>query len=151
MTAQFLLLTAALASTAAAQESTPASKPTVTVEGCVATENEIPGRKENLAERAGLSEDFILVNAKVVKGRAPAAAKDDTGGVVSNALRPMYEIGGLTDEQLKVHVGRRVRIDGTFSNLARDAAAPKNDDLVELNATTIRQVPGTCTMPVPKS
>jgi hypothetical protein len=148
MTAQFLFLTAALATGAvAAQESTPAPKAMVAVEGCVVTENEIPGRKENLAERAGLSEDFILVNAKVVKGQAPAAADDDTGGVVSAGLRPMYEIGGLTDEQLKIHVGRRVRIEGSFSNLDRDPSHHKNDDLVELSAATIRQIPGACGVP----
>jgi hypothetical protein len=147
MTAELLFLSAALATGVAAQESTPTPKATVAVEGCVVTENEIPGRKENLAERAGLSEDFILVNAKVVKGEAPAVAADDSGGVVSAALRPMYEIGGLTDEQLKIHVGRRVRIEGSFSNLDRDASHHKNDDLVELNAATIRQIPGTCGVP----
>jgi hypothetical protein len=148
MTAEFLFLTVALATGApAAQDPTPAPKPVVVVEGCVATENEIPGRKENLAERAGLAEDFILVNAKVVKGHAPAAARDDSGGVVSAGLRPMYEIGGLTDEQLKIHVGRRVRIEGSFGNLDRGASPPKNEDLVELNATTIRQIPGTCGVP----
>jgi hypothetical protein len=150
MTVPFLFLTAALATgAAAAQQATTPPPPSVSVEGCVVTENEIPGRKANLAERAGLAEDFILVGAKVVKGKAPAVPKDDSGGVVSAGLRPMYEIGGLTDEQLKVHVGRRVRIEGSFGNLDRDATPsdPKNDDLVELNVATIRQIPGNCTMP----
>ena len=142
MTAEMLLL----AALAAAQPT--AEPPLVTVEGCVATEAEIPGRSPNVAERAGLDQDFILTTAKVVRGKAPAVPGDTSGGLVSSALRPMYEIGGLTDEQLKVHVGRRVRIEGRFDNLDSERPSdPKNDDLIELNATTIRQVPGDCSVP----
>jgi hypothetical protein len=162
MQAHFLILTAALTTGAlAAQAPTPrptadapgdrpaatTAMPAVTVEGCVATENEIPGRKANVAERAGISEDYILTSAKMIKGQAPAAATtDQSGGVVSNALRPMYEIGGLSKDQLKSHVGHRVRIDGSFGNVSRAApGAPLNDDLVELTGTSIRMVPGACT------
>jgi hypothetical protein len=144
MTAQMLFLSALLAAGAAAQQ--PA--PQVTVEGCVATEAEIPGRSPDIAERAGLNLDFVLTNAKVIRGAAPAVSADTSGGIVSAALRPMYAIGGLTDEQLKLHVGRRVRIEGRFDT--RDRQTPsdeKNDDLVELNAATIRQVPGDCSVP----
>jgi len=169
MTAAFLILTAALATGTPGQQAqvpapapSPATAPTpspdlpddrlpaaaapaVTVEGCVAAEADVPGRQPNLAERAGLSEDFILTNAKVVKGSAPAAATADTsGGVISQALRPMFELGGLSGEQLKSHVGRRVRIEGTFDNTHREAPAPVNDDLVELTGTTIVQVQGAC-------
>jgi hypothetical protein len=159
MTAQFLILAAALTTGAlAAQAPTPkpdttddrlaptAAAPMVTVEGCVATENEIPGRKANVAERAGLAEDYILTSAKMIKGQAPAAATtDQSGGVVSNALRPMYEIGGLSGDQLKSHVGHRVRIDGTFGNVGRtEPGAPLNDALVQLTGTSIRMVPGAC-------
>jgi hypothetical protein len=170
MTVQILFLTAALAAGAAATQqpatsaprppagsandptAVPTTRPStaalVTVEGCVASENEIPGRKENVAERVGLAEDFILTSAKVVRGQAPSVPRDTSGGLVSAALRPMYEIGGLTAEQLKVHVGRRVRIEGHFGNLDGERPSdPKNDDLIELNAATIRQVPGDCAVP----
>jgi hypothetical protein len=166
MTAAFLILTAALVTGVPGQQAqaplpapapkpssdlpddrVPAAGPLVTVEGCVADENEIPGRQANLAERAGIAEDFILTNANVIKGTAPSTATDDTsGGVVSKALRPMFEIGGLSSQQLKTHLGHRVRIEGTFGNVGRpDGGAPLNDDLVELNGTTIVQVPGACT------
>jgi hypothetical protein len=128
---------------------TPAIPSKVAVEGCVAREEEI-GRKSDMAERAGMAEDFILVRARVLKGKGPVVDKASGAGVASAALQPMYEIGGLTDEQLKVHVGRRVRIEGSFGNLDREApASPTNEDLFELNATTIRQVAGDC--PLPKS
>ncbi len=61
----------------------------------------------------------------------------------------MFKISGLTDEQMKIHVGRRVRIEGSFGNLEQPSvpsdAAPQ-DNLVELNVATIRQVPGDCAL-----
>jgi hypothetical protein len=60
-----------------------------------------------------------------------------------------YGIDGLTDEQLRVHVGRRVRIDGTLGSVDRGAATadPKDSVPLELTVTTIRQVPGDCSIP----
>jgi hypothetical protein len=49
---------------------------------------------------------------------------------------------------LKQKVGRRVQLEGTFENVDRSSATPEPgtpaDDLVEIRATTIRQVAGTC-------
>ena len=143
MTLHVLILAAA--TTAAAPTQQPVVPTFVVVDGCVAAEHEIPGREPNIAERAGAGEDYILTNAVMVKGKPPAELPDDTGGPVSNALRPMYELGGLTDDQLKPHLGHRVRIEGTFTNTNRDPhSGPLNDDLVELTGTSIRQVPGSC-------
>jgi hypothetical protein len=167
MTAAFLILTALVTGAPRAQAQAPspapepaaapaprpssdlpngaAAAPLVTVEGCVAAEDDVPHRHANAAERVGIAEDFILTSAKVLDGTAPAATADASGGVISNALQPMYEIGGLSTEQLKTHVGRRVRIQGTFASTERrDPGAPVNDDLVELNGTTIMQVQGAC-------
>ena len=143
MTGQVLILSVALTTAMVA----PAQVPTfVAVDGCVAAEAEIPGRTPNVAERAGLGEDYVLTRAVVVKGKPPVELPDNTGGAVSNALRPMYELGGLTDDELRPHVGQRVRIEGTFTNINRDPqAGPLNDDLVELTGMSIEQVPGTCT------
>ncbi len=141
MSVPLLFLAAVLASSAP-----PA--PTVSVEGCVALESEIPGRKTTLGERTGLDRHFLLSRSKVVKGKAPAAATD--APPEASAFAPLYKISGLTDEQLKIHVGRRVRIEGSFGSL-EPAAAPAGtadrSDLVELNVATIRQVPGDCAVP----
>ena len=62
----------------------------------------------------------------------------------------MFKISGLTDEQLKVHVGHRVRIEGSFGSLEHPSAPPDTapqDNLFELNVATIRQVPGDCAVP----
>jgi hypothetical protein len=144
MTPHVLILATAVAAAAAATQQ-PTVPTFVVVDGCVAAENEIPGRTPNVAERAGVGEDYILTNAVMVKGKPPVELPDDTGGAVSNALRPMYELGGLTGDQLKPHLGHRVRIEGTFTNTNRDPhSGPLNDDLVELTGTSIRQVPGSC-------
>jgi hypothetical protein len=121
----------------------------VTVEGCVTREADVPGRKPNVAERAGISEDYILTMTKMVKGSAPAggaqARPGDKPTGTTGTAAAMYEIEGIDDEKLKQHVGRRVQIDGTFENAQRPgAAAAVGDDLVQIRGTTIRQVAGEC-------
>jgi len=112
----------------------------VTVEGCVMREADVPGRKPNVAERAGIAEDYILTNSKMIKGSAPGAtpAKQNV----------MFEIEGIDEARLKQNVGRRVQLDGAFENVDRSRAAPEPgtpaDDLVEIRATSIRQVAGDC-------
>lgn len=107
-----------------------------TVEGCLMREADVPGRKPNVAEQAGITEDYILTNAKVVKG--PKASAGAT----------MFEVEGIDDEDLKQHVGRRVQIVGSFENVDRSQATPERatpaDDLVELRGTSIRAVAGEC-------
>jgi hypothetical protein len=163
MSVQLLFLAAALATAAplgqqptsaspkpssnADRLSTPAIPPKVTVDGCVATESEIPGRKVSLGERVRLDRHFLLFHSKVVKGQAPASSPA-TGEAA--AFGSLYKISGLTDEQLKIHLGRRVRIQGAFGNLEQassPAGTSDRSELVELNVTTIRQMPGDCSVP----
>lgn len=126
----------------------------VTVEGCIMREADVPGRKPNIAERAGIAEDYILTSTKMIKGSAPRATTQprpgDTPTGTSGTRAAMYEIEGINDEQLKQHVGQRVQIEGTFQNVDRATATPEQrtpaDDLVELRGTTIRKVPGDCSM-----
>ena len=126
---------------------------TVTVEGCLMREADVPGRRPNVAERAGIAEDYILANAKMIKGSAPETgtaqrSREETPTGTAGTTGTMYEIEGIDDERLKQHVGRRVQIDGTFENVDRARATPEKrtpaDDLVELRGTTIRQVEGEC-------
>jgi hypothetical protein len=124
----------------------------VTVEGCVMREADVPGRRPNVAERAGVAEDYILTSTKIIKGSAPGstgqAHPGETPTGTSGTQAAMYEIEGINDEQLKQHVGRRVQIDGTFENVDRARTTPERgtpaDDLVEIRGTTIRQVAGNC-------
>jgi hypothetical protein len=88
-------------------------KSTVTVEGCLVREQDVPGRKPNVAERAGVMEDYILTNTKIVKGTAPEQASTAKPGepVGTSAASPMYDVKGIDDEQLKQLVGKRVHDD----------------------------------------
>jgi hypothetical protein len=124
----------------------------VTVEGCVMREADVPGQRPNVAERAGIAEDYILTRTKIIKGSAPGstgqARSAETPTGTSGTQAAMYEIEGINDEQLKQHVGRRVQIDGTFESVDWAKATPERgtpaDDLVEIRRTTIRQVAGNC-------
>jgi hypothetical protein len=126
----------------------------VTVEGCLMPEADVPGRKPNVAERAGVAEDYILTSTKMVKGKAPQGATTaetrpgETPTGTAGTQGPMYEVEGIDEQRLKQHVGRRVQIEGTFENVDRARATPERgtpaDDLVEIRGTTIRQVAGEC-------
>jgi len=120
-----------------------------TVEGCLRTEKQVPGRSPNVAERAGVMEDYILTDAKVVKGTAPAMRTPSASNqAATGTAGTMFEVTGIDDEKLKSHVGKRVQVDGRFdSSDARTAGASAQDrieDLVEIDGTTIREVAGTC-------
>jgi hypothetical protein len=114
----------------------------VTVEGCLVKEEDVPGRKPTVVERAGLAEDFILMNAKVIKGNP------DTPVGTSGANTTMYEVKGFGAEQLKAHVGLRVQIDGSFAKPEQpsDSAQPRNpaENLMEIRGTAIRPATGDC-------
>jgi len=121
---------------------------TVTVEGCLVREQDVPGRKPNVAERAGVMEDYILTNAKVVKGSAPKSASaapkagEPTG--TSGSASTMFDVKGIADERLKEFAGKRVQIEGKFDDLDRSATAKTGDDLVNIDGTVIRAATGEC-------
>jgi hypothetical protein len=133
----------------------------VTVEGCLMLEKDVPGREPNVAERAGVMEDYILASARVVKGTAPqtadatrAAGQPATGQPGSDAARtsgggaqslaPMYDVKNLDGDRLKPLVGKRVQIEGRLSDTNRNEAAGSTKDLVDIQGANIREVPGQC-------
>jgi hypothetical protein len=127
--------------------STQAAAATVTVEGCLVREQDVPGRKPSVVERAGVAEDYILTSAKMIKGSAPqASAQAKPGRPVGTAgsQAPMYDVKGIDNDRLKPLVGRRVQIDGTFADLTKDPSAGPTEDLADIHGTTIRQVAGEC-------
>jgi hypothetical protein len=103
----------------------------------------MPGRKPKVTEQPTASEDYVLINTKIVTGTAPSAAASG-----SRTVAQMYKVDGITDGQLKWHVGRRVQIDGSFDHVDRAAASSEEgtsaDDLVEIEGSAIKQVAGDC-------
>jgi len=135
--------------TAAAGTQDRAQTQTVRAEGCLKREADVPGRKPNVAERAGVSEDYILTGTKMVRGSAPAGSTA-TGEAASRgtaAASMMYQVKGLSDDELKSNLNKRVQIEGKFEDLDRATAPDRNSpnaDLVDLRGTTIKQISGTC-------
>src|ERR671913_992845 len=141
------------------------SMATTTIQGCVYKEQDIPGRSPNVAEKAGVMEDYILVTAPAgmsatagTSGTTPPATAGTTGtaGAGMSGTKA-YKLEKIADEQLRAVVGKRVevtgRVDaekgdtatGTASTPARDAnVGPDKIELPEFEVTSMKEVEGTC-------
>ncbi|HEX5108812.1 MAG TPA: hypothetical protein VFV95_10215 [Vicinamibacterales bacterium] len=141
-------------------------KTTATVVGCVYREKDIPGRAPNVAERAGILEDYILAETssypsqpggKGAAGTTGAGAPAATG--TSGAAGAMYKLEFVDDAKLKSLVGKRVEAVGRIDAEEGDSPAPapgtttsKTDKIIgrdqvnlsEFEVSTIKEVAGTC-------
>ncbi|CAN5725927.1 hypothetical protein BH24ACI5_BH24ACI5_16200 [soil metagenome] len=140
---------------------------TRTLQGCVYKEADVPGRTPNVAERAGVLEDYILVASNdtpaATAGRAgttpPATA--GTSGTTGMSGNKAYKLEKIDDEKLRAVVGKRVEVTGRLDAERHDTAgaaatgtagAPARDkslgpdqiELPEFEVTSIREVEGTC-------
>jgi len=119
----------------------------MTIVGCLKEEKDIPTLKPNMAERAGITEDYILTEVK-------AAPSNPVSGL---ALGTMYEIEGIAESELKKHLGHQVEIQGrldtsssgTSSSAASSTAPTGTDsrdraDVPDFNATSLKMVSATC-------
>ena len=143
-----------------------AQQPTTTLTGCLYREDQIPGRTPNVAERAGVMEDYILAGATAAGSEAkPGATPGATGtSGTTPSTGNTYKVEGPADEKLKALVGKKVevtgRIDPEGGPGSKSAGAPRPDrgpgpdkiNLPEFEASSIREVAGTCpaTPPPPK-
>ena len=103
---------------------------------CLVHEAEIQGRIPKIAEGAGVTGDYVLTRAKVIKGTPPASPT------------AMYDVDDIDAGQLESYVNQRVQIDGWFDELDR-ATSPAgrggaSDDLVEIRGSAIRAVAKDC-------
>ena len=131
-----------------------AQSATTTLTGCVYKEQDIPSRAPNVAERAGVLEDYILVVA------APAGSSSTPGATGTSGAAPkMLKLEKIDDEKLKAVVGKKVEVTGRIDAEAGDArTAAKGEktsdvdkaigrdkiDLVEFEVVSIKEVSGTC-------
>ena len=153
-------LASAFVATVAAQAQQPAqpsqaqqptaAQATTTLSGCLYREDQVPGRTPNVAERAGVLEDYILADASV------AGTQKGPQGLTGNtpASGNMYKVEGPPDERLKALVGKRVEVTGRIDPEGGAGAAPgkpREDrglgpdkiNLPEFEATAIREIAGT--------
>lgn len=168
VTAVSCLLTVSFAAAQAPSAKPPqASSPQVTVRpnatltGCLYREEQVPGRKPNIVERAGILEDYIL--ADVTVARDPQQQPTGTAGSASTVVPStgtMYKVEKIADEKLKTLVGKRVEVTGHIDPEGRSrlgVGGPKPDagigpdkiSLPEIEASAIREVAGTCPVKPP--
>jgi len=141
-----------------------AQQPTTTLVGCLYREDQVPGRKPNVAERAGILEDYILADASTASAQTkPGATPGATATAgTTPASVAMYKVEGPSDEKLKALVGKRVEVTGRIDpeeirggapgTATKDRGlGPDEISLPEFEATSIREVSGTCpATPLPR-
>jgi hypothetical protein len=135
------------------QRTTAAAGQTITVTGCLKAEKDVPGRRPNVAERAGVTEDYILTSVKMAPGSA-------TSGI---GVAAMYEIEGIAEAELQKHLNHQVEVTGSLSTgdamgnrgtasatnpgAERREGTPQsttNADLPQLRATSLKMVSASC-------
>src|SRR6188474_3866892 len=136
----------------------PGSSASTVLTGCVYKEKDVPGRAPNVAERAGVLEDYILADVRPASASGGTAGATGTSGTTAQA--PMYKLELIADEKLQAVVGKRVEVTGRIDAEAGDAKAqpatppatsPTDKaigrdkiDLPEFEVTNLKEVAGTC-------
>ena len=134
---------------------TTAQQPTTSLVGCLYREDQVPGRSPNVAERAGVLEDYILADAAMPAGQAKSEGAPGAVGTSGSAPASgnMYKVEGPSDERLKALVGKRVEVTGRIDPEGGTAAGgPRADrgpgpdaiNLPEFEAASVREISGTC-------
>ena len=134
-------------------------QPSTTLTGCVYREQDVPGRAPNVAERAGILEDYILAVTPNPQPGTPSPGATGTSGTAQTKTG-MYKLEFVDDDRLRALVGKRVEVSGRVDAESGDATgrvgatppATTTDkvigrdriDLPEFEATSIREVTGTC-------
>ena len=150
--------TAAQQPAAQQKETQQAAGSTVTLTGCVYLEKDVPGRAPNVAERAGVLEDYILAEVSPAASQTPGTP--GAVGTSGTAMAKMYKLELIEDEKLKAVVGKRIEVTGRIDAEAGDAtsraAAPPPTtptdkaigrdrvDLPEFEVASIKEVSGSC-------
>jgi hypothetical protein len=131
---------------------TASAGPLTTFTGCLYREDSIPGRRPNVAEKAGVLEDYILADATAARdsNRTPdrpvaEAGQPPAGEAAGLATGRLYKVTKLDDERLKPLTGRRVEITGTVKpdDDVRPGERPANfENLPNIEGTSIRETSG---------
>jgi len=150
-------------STPPSAATTSSTKTSAVLTGCVYQEKDVPGRAPNVAEQAGVAEDYILAEVKPAESASGSTGTSDTTGTSGTTAAhagTMYKLEKIADERLKAAVGKRVEVTGRIDAEANDATGSaggaatttKTDraighdriNLPEFEVTSMREVSGSC-------
>ena len=106
------------------------ANPTMTISGCLLQEKDVAGLKPNVAERTGVTEDYILTDVKM----SPSSS------VSGIAVSTKYEIEGIAEDELKKHLNHQVELTGQITQ----AAATSSDSTPDFRATSLKMLAATC-------
>jgi hypothetical protein len=106
------------------------ANPSITISGCLQEEKNVAGLKPNVAERAGVTEDYILTNVKI----SPSSTVSGIG------VSSKYEIEGIAEAELKKHLNHQVEVTGQILQ-----PAEPSDATPDFRATAIKMLAATCT------
>jgi hypothetical protein len=131
-----------------AQQPAAEQAATRTVEGCVYRAADIPARAPDVAERADIAADYILVASA---GTGPAGTTGAVGTAGAATAQNMFKLEHDDDAKLRAMVGKRVRVTGKVEAERTAPAAPApaapaqpERELPELEVTTIAEATGEC-------
>jgi hypothetical protein len=140
-------------------DTTAGAQSSTTITGCVYKEADVPGRTPNLAEKAGIMEDYILATVQTSTNPSSGSAPSATG--TSGTSGSMYKLEKIADERLRAVVGKRVEVTGRIDSERDDNAGrpsgttgstaqsdrslgPDRINLPEFEVSEMREVSGTC-------
>lgn len=148
--------------TAQTQADRDQSGTTTTLTGCVYREKDVPGRTPNVAEQAGVMEDYILAEVEASASQpGQAGSVPGATGTSGSHDKKMFKLEQIADERLRAVVGKRVEVTGRIDADDTASAAtgtsgsapakpdtnigsPDDIELPEFEVTSIREVSGDC-------
>ncbi len=101
----------------------------VVVTGCLKEEKNVAGLTPNPAERAGITEDYILTDVKMAQ----------SSKVSGLALGAMYEVEGIAEDELKKHLNHQVEVTGTIGG-----TATADDRTPNFRASSLKMLSASC-------
>jgi hypothetical protein len=133
---------------------------TVTVTGCLKTEESVPGQRPNVAERVGVTPDYILTNVQArsaspggaaATGAAGAGATAAAGAAAPSAMN--VKLTKVDNDKMRENLNKQVEVTGRFSAkdggsagaAASAATGGSTQALSEIEVQSLRVTGESCT------
>lgn len=91
---------------------------TTTIQGCVYKEEAVAGRTPNVAEKAGVLEDYILVASADTSAGTVGTTGTTPPAAGATPAPKAFKLEKISDDKLKTVVGKRVEVTGKMISSA---------------------------------